>query len=164
MNSDTITLVEGFKPGYLGRLIQMQGEYYDVVWTRPCVPFEAMIARQMCDFYDQYVTGRDLLLTAHLYGIIVGYIAVVGSEVDRPGARLRWFLVDDKYRGRGIGRELLARALDFCRSHGFQSVWLWTMEGLDAARHLYDAVGFKPVVSIETPLPFHGTTLEISLG
>ena len=164
MSENPVNFNEGFKPGYLGRMIQLQGEYYDVVWAVPGQNFECMMARQMCDFHDTYVPGRDLLLSAHVDGVLAGHIAVVGVPSERPGARLRWFHVEEKYQGRGIGRELLTGAIDFCRSHGFKVVWLWTMEGLDAARHLYINFGFKPVASVTTALPFHGTTLELSLG
>ncbi len=164
MDMNSIIFEEGFKPGFLGRMIQMQGEYYDVVWAKPGVSFEVMMARQMCDFHDQYIPGRDLLLTAHIDGALAGYIAVVGpSGEGRPGARLRWFQVAEKYTGHGVGRELLTRALDFCRRQGFKTGWLWTMDGLDAARHLYDSLGFKPVASVLTAMPFHGITLELSL-
>ncbi|XUW99476.1 MAG: GNAT family N-acetyltransferase [Dehalogenimonas sp.] len=155
---------EGFRPGYLGRMIQMQGEYYDVVWAKPGVSFEVMMARQMCDFHDSYVPGQDLLLTAHIDGLMVGNIAVVGSQKERAGARLRWFHVDSAHQNRGIGRGLLLRAVNFCRQAGFSVVWLWTMEGLDAARHLYEDLGFNLTSDFASGLPFHGVTLELMLG
>jgi ribosomal protein S18 acetylase RimI-like enzyme len=158
-----VTYEEGFRPGYLGRMIQMQGEYYDVVWAVPGHNFECMMARQMCDFHNAYVPGRDLLLTAHVGGVMAGHIAVVGFQVERPGARLRWFHIDEKYRGHGIGRELLTRAIDFCRRQGYKTVWLWTMDGLDTARHLYISFGFKTVASVDSALPFHGVTMELML-
>jgi len=162
--SSEVIYDEGFKPGYLGRMIQMQGEYYDVVWAKPGVSFEVMMAGEMCNFHDQYVPGRDLLLTAHLNKILIGHIAVVGVSPERQGARLRWFHVEAKHQGCGIGRELLTRALEFCRARDYPVVWLWTMEGLEAARHLYDDFGFQQAEDVETPLPFHGTTLELKLG
>lgn len=158
-----MTFLEGFRPGYLGRMIQMQGEYYDVVWPVAGVSFEVLMARQMCDFHDAYVEGRDLLLTAHVDGLLVGHIAVAGAPAERPGARLRWFHVDPAYQRRGIGRALLNRAVDFCRRSGHKTAWLWTMAGLDAARHLYDSFGFKPAADISSALPFHGVTLELSI-
>jgi GNAT superfamily N-acetyltransferase len=161
--SPEIIYDEGFRPGYLGRMIQMQGEYYDVVWPVQGYNFECLMARQMCDFHDGYVSGRDLLLSAHVDDVMVGNIAVVGNPSERPGARLRWFHVEEKYQGCGIGRELLTRAIDFCRRQRFKSVWLWTMDGLDAARHLYTSLGFKPVSNVESALPFHGVTLELVL-
>ena len=141
----------------------MQGEYYDVVWAKPGVSFEVMMAREMCDFHEFYVPSRDLLLSAHLDGVMVGHLAVVGNPLQRPGARLRWFHVEEKYQSQGIGRELLTKAIDFCRRQGFQAVWLWTMDGLDGARHLYTSFGFKPVANVESALPFHGITLELPL-
>ncbi len=94
---------------------------------------------------------------------MAGHIAVVGSQVERPGTRLRWFHIDEKYRGHGIGRELLTRAIDFCRRQGYKAVWLWTMDGLDAARHLYISFGFKPVASVDSALPFHGVTMDLTI-
>jgi GNAT superfamily N-acetyltransferase len=158
-----INYVEGFKPGFLGRMIQMQGEYYDVVWSIPELNLEVMMARQMCDFHDKYVPGRDLLLTAHIDGVIAGYIAVVGSQEERPGARLRWFLVDEKYRGQGIGRALLKRAIEFCRQKGFKTVWLWTMEHLERARGLYEVAGFRYIENSTIDIPEHGLIMEMSL-
>jgi GNAT superfamily N-acetyltransferase len=152
---------EGFKPGYLGRMIQMQGEYYDVYWAKPGVSFEVVMARQMCDFHDSYIFGRDILLTAHVDSVMVGNIAIIGSQGERSGARLRWFHVDPAYQGRGIGKELLNRAIVFSREAGFNAVWLWTMEGLDAARHLYEDLGFKRVDDFASGLPFHGVTMEL---
>ncbi len=141
----------------------MQGEYYDLVWAKPGVSFEVMMAREMCDFHDSYLKDRDLLLSAHVDGVLVGHIAVVGNPSQRSGARLRWFHVEEKHQDRGIGRELLTRAIDFCGRQGLKTVWLWTMEGLDAARHLYISFGFKPVANIDSALPFHGITLELRL-
>jgi GNAT superfamily N-acetyltransferase len=161
MADSSVTFIEGFRPGYLGRMSQMQGEYYDVVWARPGASFEVMMARQMCDFHDTYTEGRDLLLSAHIDNLLVGYIAVVGAPAERPGARLRWFHVDPACQGSGIGRELLTRALDFCRRAGYKTAWLWTMDGLDAARRLYDSCGFRPAADVASALPFHGVTLEL---
>jgi GNAT superfamily N-acetyltransferase len=48
-------------------------------------------------------------------------------------------------RGRGIGNQLIKEALDFCRSKEYKRVYLWTFEGLKAARHLYEKSGFELV-------------------
>lgn len=139
-------IVEGFLPGYLGRITQMHGEYYARVWgSGPA--FEAVIARELCDFYDGYTIDRDLLLTTHVDDKIVGSIAVNGSEKERPGARLRWYIVDEEYQGRGLGRELLTRALDFCHKQGFKTVYIWTVEGLPESRHLYESIGMNIIES-----------------
>jgi GNAT superfamily N-acetyltransferase len=56
---------------------------------------------------------------------------------------LRWFIVSDALRGRGAGNRLLSAAMDRCRSTGCRRVYLWTFEGLHAARHLYEKYGFS---------------------
>lgn len=140
-----ITYCEGFEPGYLGRIAQMHGEYYAKVWgSGP--GFEAQMARELCDFCDHYDSAQDLLLTAHHDGKLIGSIAVVGTQSERPGeARVRWVLLDEGYHGRGIGRTLLNRALEFCRAKGFPGVYLWTVTGLPASLHLYESAGFRIV-------------------
>jgi len=61
------------------------------------------------------------------------------------GAHLRWFILSDALRGRGVGARLIDTALDSCRACGYEKVYLWTFEGLDAARHLYEKAGFRLV-------------------
>jgi GNAT superfamily N-acetyltransferase len=135
--------VTGFRPGYLGRIAQMHGEYYAGAWgSGP--GFEALIARELADFYERYDPARDLLLTAHSGGILVGSIAIIGSETERPDtARLRWFLTEPTHQGQGIGRQLLEQALRFCCDAGFASVYLWTVEGLPQSWGMYERAGFR---------------------
>ncbi|HTQ09487.1 MAG TPA: GNAT family N-acetyltransferase, partial [Fimbriimonadaceae bacterium] len=61
---------------------------------------------------------------------------------DPETAQLRWFLVHPRARGHGFGRDLLGRALAFCREQRYGRVILWTVRGLDAAARLYAAAGF----------------------
>jgi len=138
-------LIAGFQPGFLGRISQMHGEYYAKAWgSGP--GFEALMARELGEFFERYDPARDLLLTAHVEGQLVGSIAIDGSQEERPGeARLRWFLLDEAFQGRGIGRHMLERSLDFCRRQGFSTVYLWTVEGLAPSRHLYEQAGFRVV-------------------
>ncbi len=55
--------------------------------------------------------------------------------------RVRWFIVAPAYHGQGIGRTLLAHAMDFARVH-HESLWLTTLAELHGARHLYESHGF----------------------
>jgi GNAT superfamily N-acetyltransferase len=61
-----------------------------------------------------------------------------------------WFLLDPAARGRGLGGALLDTALDYCRDHGAERVFLLTIAGLDAAHHLYRKAGF--VLTAEEPV------------
>jgi GNAT superfamily N-acetyltransferase len=53
--------------------------------------------------------------------------------------------VSDTLRGKGVGKRLIQAAVDFCRSQRYPRVYLWTFEGLHAARHLYETAGFQLV-------------------
>jgi GNAT superfamily N-acetyltransferase len=140
-----VTYVEGFEPGYLGRISQMHGEYYAKAWGSG-VGFEALMARELCDFCERYDAERDLLVTAHIDGALSGCIAIDGTQTERPGlARLRWFLLAPQCQGKGIGSHLLNRALEFCQERAFPLVYLWTVEGLPASLHLYEKAGFRVV-------------------
>ena len=73
---------------------------------------------------------------------LVGSIAIVRTEPHT--AQLRWFMTDAAYQGYGIGRKLMETALRFCEEQGYAHVFLWTLESLTGARHLYEAYGFAP--------------------
>ena len=72
----------------------------------------------------------------------MGSIAIDGEDLGDGIAHLRWFIVSDALRGTGRGRVLLQDALNFCDERGFEETHLWTFEGLDAARRLYEENGF----------------------
>lgn len=142
---ESITYIEGFEPGYLGRIAQMHGEYYASAWGSGA-GFEVIQARELCEFFERYDPKRDLLYTAHAGGRLVGSVAIDGTQEERPGlARLRWFIVEPGYHGKGIGKTLLAHALDFCGKAEFPLVYLWTVEGLPESLHLYQNAGFQIV-------------------
>ncbi|MDX1575973.1 MAG: GNAT family N-acetyltransferase, partial [Kiloniellales bacterium] len=65
--------------------------------------------------------------------------------VSSEGAHLRWFIVSDDARGTGLGRVLLERAVAHCTDRRYGRIYLTTFAGLDAARHLYESMGFHLV-------------------
>lgn len=72
---------------------------------------------------------------------------VLGSLViDARGepAELRWYIVDERLRGRGWGQRLLARAMDHCLAR-HERVMLHTFSALADARRLYETFGFRQV-------------------
>jgi len=78
-------------------------------------------------------------------GEIVGVIYIDGEIERQPDvARVRCFIVDESVRGRGVGRTLLRKAMEFVREKGFRECRLSTMRELTAARRLYEREGFRP--------------------
>lgn len=119
----------------------MHGQYYNRHWGFG-LSFEAMIAGELAEFFKRYDERRDGFWTACLGGLVEGSIAIDGLHAEEEGAHLRWFIVSDTLRGKGVGARLINNAVEFCRRCGYKQVYLWTFEGLDAARHLYEKTGF----------------------
>ncbi|MFZ9028463.1 MAG: GNAT family N-acetyltransferase [Crocinitomicaceae bacterium] len=55
----------------------------------------------------------------------------------------------DTYRGRGIGKELMLKSIEFAKNYGYDSLYLETMDELSNAIQLYNNLGFK---TIDRPL------------
>ncbi len=139
----TIAITEGYTPGCIGRIAQLHAQYYSVTSSFG-MAFEAKVARELADFCQAYVAGRDGLWLAQGTQI-EGSVAIDGSHADQDGAHLRWFIASEQLKGHGFGRQLLQTALRFCDDVGYQRVHLWTFAGLDTARHLYESMGFRLV-------------------
>jgi GNAT superfamily N-acetyltransferase len=129
------------QPGDIGGVIALHG----VVYAREHgydYSFEgSYVAATFVEFTDSYAPQNDRLWVAEHEEKIVGAIGIKGrSETD---AQLRWWLVHPTYRGFGLGRALLEAAIAFCQQRPYQTIYLWTVNDLHAAIHLYKAVGFK---------------------
>lgn len=136
-----LVIARDYVPGALGRVVFLHADYYHRHW-RFGLYFEAKVATELAEFLQRYDPSRDGFWTASIDGCVEGSIAIDGACADTTGAHLRWFIVSDALRGKGAGTRLIGAAKDFCRRKGYRKVYLWTFEGLDAARHLYEKEGF----------------------
>ena len=50
--------------------------------------------------------------------------------------------VVERYRGIGVGRRMLAHALEQLKQHAVEVIYIDTSEDNVAARHLYEGAGF----------------------
>lgn len=140
-------IVRGYRPGALGRIAEMHGRTY--ARTLGFGPlFEGRVAAGLAAFsgrLDHPANGLWLALDGER---IIGSVAIDGeglaATLGDGVAHLRWFIVEDGWRGHGIGRRLLAQAVAFCDADpAVREIRLWTVRGLDAARRLYEAAGFR---------------------
>ncbi|MCP8939020.1 GNAT family N-acetyltransferase [Alsobacter sp. SYSU M60028] len=140
----TPVLHRGWTPGLLGWIVAEHGVYYEREWQLGRV-FEAKVAEGLGELAARFDPARDQLLSARDGDAVLGSIVVDGGgpHAASRGARIRYFILSDAARGRGVGRLLLREALDGIRAAGFTCAWLTTFAGLDAARHLYEAHGFR---------------------
>ena len=139
--------IRSYQPGDLGRLATLNVVYHTTEWDFPGADFEAKITAGMAAFLETLTAPGNGWWSADLDGDYVGGIVINGNNAD--AAQLRWFILDDKARGQGIGQRLLATAMDHCRACGFPLVFLTTFRGLDTARALYERAGFRLVQESE---------------
>lgn len=87
--------------------------------------------------------GGMFLVVESAEGRIVGTAGLMPSE---PGeVELRKMYLLPEVRGRGLGRELLRRCIQFARAHGYREIRLQTNRVLVEAVRLYEQAGFRPV-------------------
>ena len=140
----TFQLHQGYLPTAIGRVAEMHARYYSAL-VGFGLPFEAKVARELAEFCERYDEARDGLWLLLQDGRVEGSIAIDGARAAEQGAHLRWFITSDLVRGTGAGTALLGAAMAFCQSKHYRRVYLWTFEGLHAARHLYGKAGFMLV-------------------
>lgn len=135
-------LHQGYRPGCIGRIVELHARYY-AARAGFGAGFEAKVARELADFCSAFQPDRDGLWLVVQDGQVEGSIAIDGACADEHGAHLRWFILSDAIRGQGLGRQLLASAIGHVDARQYRQTHLWTFAGLDAARHLYESVGFQ---------------------
>jgi GNAT superfamily N-acetyltransferase len=90
----------------------------------------------------------------------MGGLVVDGRAVGEDGAQVRYFILAPSLHSRGFGRALLDAAMTFCRRRGYDRVFLWTVDELEAAVHLYREFGFAatdeldPHTDWQTTVPY----------
>lgn len=136
-----ITLATGYRLGLIARITQLHALYYART-SGFGQRFESVVAAGLADFCDRLGHPRNRIWTALQGDDIVGSVAIDGQDLGAGIAHLRWFIVDDRTRGSGVGRKLLSAAVEFADDQGFAETHLWTFSGLAAARHLYESCGF----------------------
>jgi GNAT superfamily N-acetyltransferase len=140
-----VTVEEGYRPGCIGWVVQMHGRVYvgDAKWS---AAFESIVAHEIATFFEQFDAAKDRFWMAYADGVRAASISIAGIDARR--ARIRFFVADPAYAGKGIGGRLLDVALHFCAA-GKKDIELTTVKGLDAARHLYERAGFNLVAEHE---------------
>jgi len=134
-----IAIRSDLRPGDLGRIVALHGEIYAREYGFGA-GFEAYVCETLAEFGRSVQPERDRLWIAEIDGRLAGSIGILGRAGN--AAQLRCLLLAPEGRGYGLGRRLIETAIAFCRDAGYASVFLWTVQGLPAAAHLYAAAGF----------------------
>jgi DNA-binding MarR family transcriptional regulator/GNAT superfamily N-acetyltransferase len=138
---DMFAIRTGYAPAIIGRIVEMLQSHMSGHYSFGAA-FETRITTDLAGFIARIEAPQNEIWRAERDGRIVGSISIDGQNLGDGLAHLRWFIVSEEMRGAGAGSALLARALDFCDALGFRETHLWTVQGLDAARKLYEKQGF----------------------
>jgi GNAT superfamily N-acetyltransferase len=130
---------EGYQPGCIGWVVGMHGRVYvgEQQWN---ARFEQIVGRELITFFEHYDASKDRFWMASVADQFAASISIFGESPTL--ARIRFFVADPAFVGKGIGKALLAEALQYCAA-GNKNIYLTTVKGLDAARHLYEQAGFQ---------------------
>jgi putative acetyltransferase len=94
---------------------------------------------------DKYVGKEADLLLARVAGEGAG-CAAIAQRMLKDGTRaaeMKRLWIEPRFRGRGLGRALVGRAIEWARTHGYSAVVLDTVnEAMPEAAELYRSMGF----------------------
>jgi DNA-binding MarR family transcriptional regulator/N-acetylglutamate synthase-like GNAT family acetyltransferase len=136
--SQTEVLIRPFRSGDVGYIAHLHGILYDHTYKFGR-KFEYYVMKGLTEFMINTDGGE--LWVAEADNKIVGSIAITKSS--DTIAQLRWFVLDEDYQGKGIGKKLMETALNFCKEKNYQHVFLWTVSTLHTARYLYQKYNFR---------------------
>lgn len=150
-----IEIRHDYKPGDLGHIIRMHGEMYDYGKE-----FEVYVGETLSDYFKHQSPEKERFWIAELNGWIVGSICL--KETD-GWAQLRYFLLDERVRGIGLGKRMIGLFLDFMKECGYQKSFLLTEKQLNTAANLYEKIGYQYVSSTVTDFGLEERRYEMVL-
>ena len=102
---------------------------------------------ELAQLPGDYAPPRGSLLLARVAGALAGCCALRPMDnSDYPNAaEMKRLFVRKAFRGFGLGRQLTEAILDEARRSGYSSVLLDTLDEMEAARALYEDLGFEEI-------------------
>jgi ribosomal protein S18 acetylase RimI-like enzyme len=105
------------------------------------------VDEELATLPGEYAAPRGALLTAWVDGELAGCCGLRALDAaDYPNAaEMKRLYVRPAFRGLGLGRQLAEATLDAARQAGYDCVLLDTLDDMEAARDLYEELGFEEI-------------------
>ncbi len=149
MNQPVVEILTPQSPAEFDALREIFREYADSLNIDLCFQgFEQELATLPGD----YATPRGALLLGRIDGQTAGCCALRPMDsTDYPNAcEMKRLYVRPAFRGLGLGRRLAQAILDTAHLYAYDHVLLDTLNEMEAARALYEDLGF-----VEVPPYYH---------
>jgi ribosomal protein S18 acetylase RimI-like enzyme len=103
--------------------------------------------QELATLPGEYAEPRGALLMATVDGVVAGCCALRPMDtVDYSNAcEMKRLYVRSAFRGLGVGRQLADAIMDAARIAGYDYVLLDTLDDMEAARTLYEDLGFEEI-------------------
>ena len=131
-------------PEHMAVVREIFQEYADGLGVDLCFQ---QFDRELAQLPGEYAPPRGALLLAEVEGAVAGCCALRPLDTsDYPNAaEMKRLYVRKAFRGFGLGRQLVEATLDAAREAGYACVLLDTLDDMEAARTLYEELGFEPI-------------------
>jgi len=112
----------------LPQVIKIEKNSYDYPWS------DKVLQGCLENKYDCYVAAKNKL--------VIGYLI---SKISFPESHILNLTVDNEYREKGIGSQLLDLVLSKSKLFGSQAIFLETRKTNKVAKYLYNKFEFKKI-------------------
>jgi GNAT superfamily N-acetyltransferase len=145
-------MIREMKVGEENRIRELSArlEYEDqILWHKQTKPLEECLAKASKIPISREIKAKSVIFVAEEKDRIVGFCWCTISDrgVDKQG-ELAEFYVENEYRGKGIGKELITAAKQLFLDENVEVAFVWTHRGNDEAIKLYRDAGFEEVTQI----------------
>jgi GNAT superfamily N-acetyltransferase len=116
------------------------GEY--AAWLGIDLSFQGF-ASELANLPGGYAAPDGTLLLSLIDGAAAGCVAV--RRVDAHVCEMKRLYVRPRFQGKGCGRRLAERAIDWSRGAGYDRMLLDTLPSMAEAQRMYERLGFTDV-------------------
>lgn len=144
------------KVGDLPFVIQSHSDLYQKEYNYGKT-FEYYVIKGMAEFFEIYTPEKSRVWVCEHQGERMGFLALMERG---NAAQLRYFFMNENYRGIGLGKHLMQLFMNFLRAKNYKSCYLWTTNEQLAAANLYKKFGFQWVEDMPSNSTFDRPVIE----